>query len=76
MFISFLWGVLSGGFLARGGFVQGFLSGFFCPDTVFDMGLSKLRLVASQIIGSEMKNQPAEEPHRMTEDLKIRLIKI
>ena len=34
MFISFLWGVLSGGFLARGVFVRGFMSGGFCPDTV------------------------------------------
>ena len=31
VFISFVWGILSEGFLARGVFVQGVLSGGLCP---------------------------------------------
>ena len=53
MFISFVWGGLSGGFLAREVFVQGVfvwgfmsggvLSGGFCPDTVFLLQLKNSR---------------------------------
>ena len=47
MFISFLWGFLSGGFLAGDVLSRGFLSGglcpggfylgFFCPDTIVEI---------------------------------------